>query len=65
MGQRVQQAVQTHNRLPLIVLGEYLVSKNVDRERLTAIGYGSERPAVASDDGPAINRRVEFSVSDE
>ncbi len=44
---------------------EYLVNKGIDRSRLTAVGYGEERPIVSNDDevmGREINRRVEFII---
>ena len=44
----------------------YLVKKGIARERLTSIGYGKRRPLVPndSDEHRAINRRVEFKVTD-
>lgn len=44
----------------------YLVKKGIDRSRLTSIGYGKRRPLVPndSDENRAINRRVEFKVTD-
>ena len=41
---------------------EYLVSKGIDPERLTAKGYGSTQPVVSNDtaEGRARNRRVEL-----
>jgi OOP family OmpA-OmpF porin len=40
----------------------YLISKGVERERLTAVGYGFDRPMTSNDtdQGRARNRRVEF-----
>jgi outer membrane protein OmpA-like peptidoglycan-associated protein len=43
----------------------YLTKKGIDRRRLTAVGYGEEKPLVSNDDevmGREINRRVEFIV---
>jgi outer membrane protein OmpA-like peptidoglycan-associated protein len=42
----------------------YLVGKEVDPKRLTYRGYGSIRPFTsnASEDGKALNRRVEFMI---
>jgi len=43
----------------------FLTSKGIDPRRITAAGYGEERPLVSNDDEPegrAINRRVEFKV---
>jgi outer membrane protein OmpA-like peptidoglycan-associated protein len=43
----------------------YLISQGVARERLTARGYGPDRPreSNATEDGRAANRRIEFNVS--
>jgi len=43
----------------------YLVGKGVPAGQLTAIGYGAERPAVATGNEVAMaaNRRIEFTVS--
>jgi outer membrane protein OmpA-like peptidoglycan-associated protein/Tol biopolymer transport system component len=44
---------------------DYLVSHGVDAARLSAKGYGSERPIVSNDDetgGRAINRRTEIEI---
>lgn len=45
---------------------EYLVKKGISRERLTSHGYGKHRPLVpnTSDANRAINRRVEFKVTE-
>jgi outer membrane protein OmpA-like peptidoglycan-associated protein len=42
----------------------YLVTKGIAANRLTAVGYGESNPLVANDneDNMAINRRVEFKV---
>lgn len=44
---------------------EYLVKKGISRDRLTSHGYGKHRPLVpnTSDANRAINRRVEFKVT--
>jgi len=44
---------------------EYIVKKGIDRSRLTSIGYGKHKPLVPndSDKNRAINRRVEFKVT--
>lgn len=46
-------------------VADYLVTQNVARERLTARGYGPERPRASNSDeaGRAANRRIEFNVS--
>lgn len=44
---------------------DYLVKKGVDARRITAVGYGEERPLASNDDekeGRELNRRVEFKV---
>ena len=45
---------------------EYSVKKGIDRSRLTSTGYGKRRPLVpnTSDANRAINRRVEFKVTE-
>ncbi len=44
----------------------YLVNKGIDQRRLTAVGYGEERPLASNDDeseGRELNRRVEFRIT--
>ncbi len=43
---------------------DYIVSKGIDRSRLTYRGYGSEQPIAdnATEAGRTINRRVEFKI---
>lgn len=43
---------------------KFLTAKGVDASRLTAVGFGSSKPATdnKSADGRALNRRVEFKV---
>lgn len=43
---------------------EYLIGKGVEAERLTAMGYGDERPIAdnSTKAGKAQNRRVEFAI---
>ncbi|MBO4578200.1 MAG: OmpA family protein [Paludibacteraceae bacterium] len=45
---------------------EYIIRKGIDRSRLTSTGYGERRPLVpnTSDANRAINRRVEFKVTE-
>lgn len=43
----------------------YLIEKGIHKARLTAVGYGEERPLVSNDDeadGREINRRTEIEV---
>lgn len=45
---------------------DFLVAKGVDTRRITAVGYGEERPIASNDDeedGRELNRRVEFKVT--
>jgi outer membrane protein OmpA-like peptidoglycan-associated protein len=44
---------------------EYLVSQGVPASKMTAIGYGSSRPAVPNDSeaNRALNRRVQLEIS--
>ncbi len=44
---------------------DYLIQKGIDATRLSAKGFGSERPLVSNDDeqeGREINRRTEIEV---
>ncbi len=44
---------------------DYVVNKGISKARITAKGYGEERPMASNDDeaeGRALNRRVEFKV---
>lgn len=46
---------------------DFLVSKGIDTRRITAVGYGEEKPLASNDDekdGRELNRRVEFKVLD-
>jgi outer membrane protein OmpA-like peptidoglycan-associated protein len=42
----------------------YIIRKGIDGSRLTAVGYGMEKPIAdnKTEDGRAINRRVEFHI---
>ncbi len=46
-------------------VSNYLVSKNIQRSRLTVVGYGESLPKYLNDteDGRAENRRVEFLIA--
>ena len=44
---------------------EYLISKGIDSNRVSAKGFGSERPIVSNDDeegGREVNRRTEIEI---
>jgi len=43
---------------------EYLIGKGIPEERLSYRGYGFSRPKASNDteEGKAINRRVEFTI---
>ncbi len=49
------------------VVVEYLVSKGVDRDRLTAVGFGYSQPVAdnSTEEGRAQNRRIEFRVRED
>jgi len=43
----------------------FLTSKGIDPRRVSAVGYGEDKPLASNDDekeGREINRRVEFKV---
>jgi OOP family OmpA-OmpF porin len=44
---------------------KYLVNKGIDASRLTASGYGEEKPIATNDtkEGKALNRRSELKLS--
>ncbi len=46
---------------------QFLVSKGVDRKRLTSKGYGNEKPleSDSTDEGREKNRRVEFTILEQ
>ncbi len=48
-----------------IVVKDYLVSKGIDASKVTTIGYGQRKPVASNDteEGRALNRRVEFRIS--
>lgn len=48
-------------------VANYLASQGVDRARLTAHGYGPDRPRASNETetGQATNRRIEFNVSSQ
>lgn len=45
----------------------YLVSKDVDANRMTTAGYGETKPVASNEtnEGKSMNRRVEFKVNFE
>ena len=46
---------------------DYLIQHGVPAERMTAHGYGPDRPLTTNDtkEGRAVNRRVEFNITFE
>ena len=53
----------SQNRAEAVV--NYLISKGINKSRLTAKGYGSERPVASNDtsEGRQLNRRTEFEIT--
>lgn len=51
----------------VIVVKNYLISKNVDSTKITCDFYGEQKPAVpnTSEENMALNRRVEITVKGE
>jgi outer membrane protein OmpA-like peptidoglycan-associated protein/tetratricopeptide (TPR) repeat protein len=51
------------NRAKAVV--DYLVSKGIDVKRMTSKGYGASKPIAsnATDEGKALNRRTEFTIT--
>ncbi|MDE6694885.1 MAG: OmpA family protein, partial [Bacteroidales bacterium] len=45
-------------------VADYLISQGIDPARLSAVGYGMEKPAVPndSDENRALNRRTEMKI---
>ena len=45
-------------------VADYIISKNVGKDRITFQGYGSEKPLTSNDteEGRQLNRRVEFII---
>lgn len=44
---------------------DYIINKGIAGDRVTAVGYGSERPLASNDDeeeGRELNRRTEFTI---
>ncbi len=44
---------------------DYIINKGIAKNRVTAVGYGSERPLASNDDeeeGRELNRRTEFTI---
>ncbi len=53
--------------LRAISVRNYLVSKGIDNHRITAKGYGLEKPVASNDtkEGKKLNRRVEFTITEK
>jgi outer membrane protein OmpA-like peptidoglycan-associated protein len=62
-GNEASNKVLSHKRAESVV--QYLIGKGIEAGKLSAKGYGSERPLVSNDDeeeGRAINRRTEIEI---
>lgn len=56
---------KTLSQLRANAVKNFLVDKGIDARRVTAVGYGEDRPLASNDDesdGRELNRRVEFKV---
>lgn len=56
----------SQRRAEAVVL--YLLKKGIARERLTAVGYGDEKPIATNDDekeGRELNRRIDFVILED
>jgi outer membrane protein OmpA-like peptidoglycan-associated protein/tetratricopeptide (TPR) repeat protein len=55
--------VLSTNRVKSVV--DYLISKDVNPDRLTFVGYGESQPIAtnSTDEGRQMNRRIEFKIS--
>lgn len=62
VGPREENQVLSERRAASV--GNYLISKGIERDRLLTRGYGYEQPVADNntDDGRARNRRVEFKI---
>jgi outer membrane protein OmpA-like peptidoglycan-associated protein/tetratricopeptide (TPR) repeat protein len=63
IGGKEYNKVLSQRRAQAVV--DYVVQKGISKARITAKGYGEERPIASNDDdkeGRALNRRVEFKV---
>ena len=63
VGSREYNKKLSHDRAQSV--REYLIGKGVSPPRLSASGYGMEQPVATNDtdEGRALNRRVEFRVT--
>lgn len=62
VGDEAQNLLLSESRAQTVV--DYLISKGVPAEKITAKGYGETQPKTTNEtlEGQAINRRVEFNV---
>ena len=62
VGKPADNLTLSNNRAKAVI--NYLVSKNIPAQRLTAKGYGETKPVAdnKTDDGRALNRRTEMKV---
>ena len=49
------------------VVANYITSKGISKSRVTARGYGSTRPIASNNtsEGKALNKRIEFTITDK
>jgi outer membrane protein OmpA-like peptidoglycan-associated protein len=61
-GSQAHNKTLSQNRAKAVY--EYLISKNIDKSRLTYQGYGVEKPVATNDtpQGRTLNRRTEFKI---
>ena len=65
VGDPARNLVLSQDRAQAVV--DYLVAGGVQEQRLSAVGFGEDRPLVSNDteEGRATNRRIEFVVEGE
>ena len=63
-GSNAHNLTLSNNRAKAVV--DYLVSKGIDASRLTAVGFGEEKPVTTNKtaEGRTLNRRVELKLDE-